>query len=118
MKKISIIIIAVFALASCTKEHSKDYLTLSGKLENNKDSILTITGQQGPVKSITMSLLLAFKGEATQSVRCMILFNTLQYNTSAIMSASNKHDPMLLSPDLWKSWRKCTRWKAATTQRR
>ena len=55
MKKISIIIIAVFALASCTKEHSKDYLTLSGKLENNKDSILTITGQQGPVKSITIN---------------------------------------------------------------
>lgn len=45
MKKISLIILALITIVSCTKEHSKDFLTFQGTLENNTDSILTISGQ-------------------------------------------------------------------------
>ena len=55
MKKISILLLAIITIASCTKEHSKNYLTLSGKLENNKDSIITISGQAGAIKTITIN---------------------------------------------------------------
>ena len=54
MKKISILLFALITLASCTKEHSKNYLSLSGKLENNTDSIITISGQTGLIKNITI----------------------------------------------------------------
>jgi len=42
-------------LASCTGKNVTEYLYLSGKLENNKDSILTITGQTGIVKTIVIN---------------------------------------------------------------
>lgn len=42
----------VLAIASCKTEHSKEYLSLVVKLENNKDSILTISSQEGTIKTI------------------------------------------------------------------
>ncbi|ARV14776.1 TlpA family protein disulfide reductase [Polaribacter sp. SA4-12] len=54
MKKLSLAIFALFVIASCTKEHSKDYISLSGKLENNKDSIITISGRTGVIKTISI----------------------------------------------------------------
>lgn len=54
MKKISIALFTMLAIASCTKDHSKEYASLSGKLENNKDSIITISGRTGVVKTITI----------------------------------------------------------------
>ena len=54
MKKISLALFTVLVIASCTKEHSKEYISLSGKLENNKDSIITISGRTGVVKTIIL----------------------------------------------------------------
>ena len=54
MKKLSLAIFALLVIASCTKEHSKDYISLSGKLENNKDSIITISGRTGVIKTISI----------------------------------------------------------------
>jgi thiol-disulfide isomerase/thioredoxin len=55
MKKISLAIFALLVIASCSKEHSKDYISLSGKLENNKDSIITISGRTGVIKTISIN---------------------------------------------------------------
>ncbi|MDX6746922.1 TlpA disulfide reductase family protein [Polaribacter sp. PL03] len=61
MKKLSILLLAIVAIVSCTKEHSKEYLSLSGKLENNKDSTITISNQKGPIKTITINTDGTFK---------------------------------------------------------
>lgn len=55
MKKISILYFAAIAIISCTTEHSKEYISFSGKLENTKDSIFTIAGQKGVIKTITIN---------------------------------------------------------------
>lgn len=55
MKKISLAICMLFIVASCTKEHSKEYITLSGKLINNTDSIATISNRAGVLKTITIN---------------------------------------------------------------
>ena len=54
MKKISLAIFALLILASCANEHPKNYISLSGKLENNKDSIITISGRTGDIKTISI----------------------------------------------------------------
>ena len=61
MKKISLAIFALFVIASCTKEHSKDYISLSGKLENNKDSIITISGRTGVLKQFLLKKMVLLK---------------------------------------------------------
>jgi thiol-disulfide isomerase/thioredoxin len=55
MKKISFLLLLVLTISSCRTEHSKDYLSLVVKLENNKDSILTILSQAGTLKTIKIS---------------------------------------------------------------
>jgi len=55
MKKISLAIYMLLIVASCTKEHSKEYITLSGKLINNTDSIATISNRAGVLKTITIN---------------------------------------------------------------
>lgn len=55
MKNLSIVLFALLIMASCTKEHSKEFLTLSGKLENNKDSLITISGRSGVLKTIKIN---------------------------------------------------------------
>jgi thiol-disulfide isomerase/thioredoxin len=61
MKKITLALFTMLAIASCTKEHSKEYISLSGKLENNKDSIITISGRTGVLKTITINKDGSFK---------------------------------------------------------
>ena len=55
MKKISLALFTLFLIASCTNEHSKEYISVSGKLENNKDSLITISGRTGVVKTISIN---------------------------------------------------------------
>ena len=55
MKKITLALFTMLAIASCKKEHSKEYISLSGKLENNTDSIITISGRTGVLKTITIN---------------------------------------------------------------
>lgn len=55
MKKLSLAILAVITIISCSKEHPKDYLTFSGKLENNKDTILSIKEKKGVIKEIKIN---------------------------------------------------------------
>jgi thiol-disulfide isomerase/thioredoxin len=45
MKKILIMLMAVITLLSCKQEPPKDYVSLSGKINNHKDSTLTIMGK-------------------------------------------------------------------------
>jgi len=55
MKKISLALFTLLLITSCTNEHSKEYISVSGKLENNKDSLITITGRTGVVKTISIN---------------------------------------------------------------
>ncbi|QTE22484.1 TlpA family protein disulfide reductase [Polaribacter cellanae] len=59
MKHFSILLLTLLILASCKKE--KDFVSLSGKLKNNKDSLLTIAGQKGPIKTIKINANGTFK---------------------------------------------------------
>lgn len=52
MNKLSTILFGLLIMTACSQEHSKNYLTLSVKLENNKDSILSIANNQGIIKTI------------------------------------------------------------------
>ncbi|MCL7752933.1 redoxin family protein [Polaribacter sp. Z022] len=61
MKKISLALFTILLIASCSNEHSKDYISLSGKLENNKDSIISITGRKGVLKTIAINKDGSFK---------------------------------------------------------
>jgi thiol-disulfide isomerase/thioredoxin len=76
MKKISILLFAMIAMVSCTKEHSKNYLSVSGKLENNTDSIITISGQKGPVKSIIIKADGTFKDTLKVKEAAVYSFST------------------------------------------
>tara|TARA_R110002073_G_scaffold312586_1_gene484095 strand:- start:20229 stop:21296 length:1068 start_codon:yes stop_codon:yes gene_type:complete len=44
MKKLGILILIITTLNSCQPSHPKDYISISGKLENSVEGILTITG--------------------------------------------------------------------------
>lgn len=61
MKKFNSILFALLIMTSCSQEKQKDYVTVQGKLENNKDSILTIANRQGIVKKIKIDESGAFK---------------------------------------------------------
>lgn len=54
MKKIKCLFIALFAIVSCSSKHPKEYLSLSGQLKNNTDTILTISGPKGVLKKIAI----------------------------------------------------------------
>jgi thiol-disulfide isomerase/thioredoxin len=82
MKKISILLFAIMTVVSCTKEDSKDHLSLSGKLENNKDSIITISGQKGAIKTIIIQSDGTFKD--TLSVEAAAIYNLATSRTKRI----------------------------------
>ncbi len=44
MRKLGLLLVSIVVLCSCEPEHPTDYLTIAGKLENNKDSFISITG--------------------------------------------------------------------------
>ncbi len=55
MKKFALILLSSLLLYNCTPEKQPTYLTISGKIENNKDSVLSIFNRQGLVKSIKLN---------------------------------------------------------------
>jgi thiol-disulfide isomerase/thioredoxin len=55
MKKLSTLLLTMFIALSCVKEHSKSYVSIAGKIENNKDSILTIYGKTSVPKTILIN---------------------------------------------------------------
>jgi len=65
MKKLSLVLITILLIASCAKEHPKDYLSLSGKLTNSKDSLVTISNRAGIVKTIAIDENGSFKDTLT-----------------------------------------------------
>ena len=86
MKNISVILFSLLLLSSCGKSHPKEYLTLSGKLENNKDTIISIANQQGVIKKIVIKEDGRFK-------------DTLKVEKAAIytfLTSNNKRSPIYL----------------------
>lgn len=61
MKKISTILFGLLMMVACSQEHSKDYLSLTINLENNKDSILVIGNRQKVIKEIKVNAEGIFK---------------------------------------------------------
>ncbi|WP_299664560.1 TlpA disulfide reductase family protein [uncultured Polaribacter sp.] len=55
MKKLSLLLFTIVLMSACTKEHSKEYITFQGKLENNKDSVLTVASRTGIIKTIQIN---------------------------------------------------------------
>ena len=84
MKKISILLFAMIAIASCTKEHSKNYLSITGILENNTDSIITISGKKGPIKSIIINADGTFKDTLKVEEAAVYSFSTSKVKRAPI----------------------------------
>lgn len=61
MKKISTLILGLLVMVACSQEQTKDYITLSGKLENNKDSTLSIISREGVLKTMKIDENGSFK---------------------------------------------------------
>ena len=76
MKKIFFALFTVIIAASCTKEHSKEYATLSGKLENNTESTITVSGRQGIIKTIKIEKDGSFKDTLTVPKADIYTFET------------------------------------------
>ena len=85
MKKISLAIFTLLVIASCTKEHSKEYISLSGKLENNKDSIITISGRTGVIKTIAIKEDGSFKDTLKVPKVDIYTFQTSRAKKSSII---------------------------------
>ncbi|UAM99701.1 TlpA family protein disulfide reductase [Polaribacter litorisediminis] len=85
MKKLSTLFFSMFMMIACTQEHAKEYLTISGKLENNKDSIISIASREGIIKKITLKKDGSFK-------------DTLNIQKAAIytLTSANKMSPIYL----------------------
>ncbi|APZ47044.1 redoxin [Polaribacter reichenbachii] len=61
MKKISTILFGLLMMVACSQEQPKEYLTISGKLENSKDSIISIADRKGIIKEIKINTDGSFK---------------------------------------------------------
>tara|TARA_B110000046_G_scaffold185684_1_gene228561 strand:+ start:8145 stop:9170 length:1026 start_codon:yes stop_codon:yes gene_type:complete len=61
MKKVCALLLGLLIMSACSQEQPKNYMTLSGQLENNKDSILTIGNKKEVVKEINISTAGTFK---------------------------------------------------------
>jgi thiol-disulfide isomerase/thioredoxin len=76
MKKLSTLLLTIIMIVSCAKEHSKEYISLSGKIENNKDSTITISGRTGVIKTITINTDGTFKDTLKVAVDGVHTFQT------------------------------------------
>lgn len=76
MKKLGFAISIVFLCLSCQKEHPKTYLTLAGQLENNTDSLVTISNKSGVVKTIAINDDGTFKDTLKVDKGDVYLFST------------------------------------------
>lgn len=88
MKKISTSLFGLLMMVACSQEHPKTYLTLAGKLENNKDSVLSIGNRQGLIKTIKIDTVGSFKDTIKLKINKGEIF-TLQ-------TSSNKVAPIFL----------------------
>ncbi|WP_405566406.1 redoxin family protein [Polaribacter sp. Asnod6-C07] len=61
MKKISTILFGLLMMVACSQEQPKEYLTISGTLENSKDSIISIADREGIIKEIKINKDGSFK---------------------------------------------------------
>ncbi|QTD37408.1 TlpA family protein disulfide reductase [Polaribacter batillariae] len=82
MKNFGILLLTLLILSSCTKE--KDFVSLSGKLDNNKDSLITIAGQKGPIKTIKINDDGTFKDTLQVKKADIFTFQTSTYKRSPI----------------------------------
>ena len=60
MKNFTLLILSLILITACAQE-TKDYVQVSGKLENSKDSTVTIIDRQGIVKSMSINTDGTFK---------------------------------------------------------
>jgi len=60
MKVLAIFLFSISILVSCVSK-STDYATITGRLENNKDSLITIGGRNGIIKTIKINTDGTFK---------------------------------------------------------
>ena len=88
MKKLSTLLFGLLMLGACSQEHSKDYLSISINLENNKDSIIVIASRQKTIKEIKVNAKGIFKDT-------MKLKNKILYNANFIKQGS---------ANLFKKW--------------
>lgn len=84
MKKLSTLFFVMFILIACTQEHSREYLTLSGKLENNKDSIISIASTKGILKKISINKDGSFKDTLKVKKAAIYTFLTSDKNRAPI----------------------------------
>ena len=98
MKKLSLAILAAITIISCSKEHPKDYLTFSGKLNNNKDSILIIKSRTGIIKEIKINENGSFK-DTLKIEKPQVYFIETNPTKVAPIHLSNGYD-LVLSGDL------------------
>jgi thiol-disulfide isomerase/thioredoxin len=61
MKKVCTLLLGLLIMSACSQEQPKNYMTLSGQLENNKDTILTIASKKEVIKQININTAGAFK---------------------------------------------------------
>jgi thiol-disulfide isomerase/thioredoxin len=90
MKKISTLLFGLLIMSSCSQEQPKNFLTLSGKLENSKDSILTIANRQGVIKEININADGAFKD--TLRVETGAIYTIQSFNNSAPIYLKNGYN--------------------------
>jgi|TARA_B110000967_G_C18901157_1_gene575262 thiol-disulfide isomerase/thioredoxin len=84
MKKLSTLFFVMFIMIACTQEHSREYLTLSGKLENNKDSIISIASTKGILKKISINKDGSFKDTLKVKKAAIYTFLTSDTNRAPI----------------------------------
>jgi thiol-disulfide isomerase/thioredoxin len=61
MKKVCTLLLGLLIMSACSQEQPKNYMTLSGQLENNKDTVLTIANKKEVIKQINITTAGAFK---------------------------------------------------------
>ena len=61
MKKVCTLVLGLLIMSACSQEQPKNYMTLSGQLENNKDTVLTIANKKEVIKKININTAGAFK---------------------------------------------------------
>ncbi len=76
MKKLGFAISIVFLCLACQNEHPKTYLTLAGKLENNTDSLVTVSNKSGVVKTIAINDDGTFKDTLKVDKGAVYIFST------------------------------------------
>lgn len=84
MKKLSTLFFSMFIMIACTQEYTKEYLTISGKLENNQDSIISIASREGIIKEIVLKKDGSFKDTLNIDKAAIYTFQTSANKISPI----------------------------------